>query len=335
MNRIATIVRLFGFYILVASPGFSQIIPGDGDKNGVVDSRDAIILQQNWHKQVNNGTATLTIDLDAPPVALRLIRIPAGSFMMGSPDTERSHFSSEGPVHQVDIGYDFYMGETEVTQGQWEAVMGSNPANDYGVGANYPVYNVSWEDCQAFIAALNAREQEGTYRLPSEAEWEYACRAGTTTRFYFGNSLGCRDECENCEDESIIRGKNQPHPPLEGFWSGPKSPGLPTVRNRTDYMWYCGADPGQSQPVRQLLPNRFGLYDMLGNVLELCQDSYHNDYTGAPNDGSAWEESGNSLKVARGGNWTLVAFACRSAARAAELAILGSGGLGFRLAWTP
>lgn len=333
-NVTPNAIRLW-FWIGFALPGFAQLIPGDGDKNGVVDSRDAIILQQNWHKQVNVGTATLTVDLDAPPVALRLIRIPAGSFMMGSPDTERGHFSSEGPVHQVNIGYDFYMGETEVTQSQWEAVMGSNPLLLHGVGANLPVYNISWEDCQAFIAALNAREQEGTFRLPSEAEWEYACRAGTTTRFYFGNSLGCDDECEDCEDESIIRGKGQPHSPLEDFWNRPKSPGQPVVRNRTDYMWYCGSEAGDFRPVRQLFPNAFGLYDMSGNVIELCQDSYHNDYTGAPNDGSVWEESGDPLKVSRGGGLAFFAFACRSATRITEVANLRRAETGFRLVWNP
>ena len=236
----------------------------------------------------------------------------AGSFLMGSPDTERSRAPDEGPVHQVTIGNDFYLGETEVTQGQWEAVMGSNPATSVGVGRDYPVYNVSWDDCQAFLAALNALGQ-GTFRLPSEAEWEYACRAGTTTRFYFGDSLGCADACENCV---AIKG-----PIL-----------LPL---RSQYMWHCGNSEGSAHPVRQKFMNGFGFFDMAGNVFEWCQDSYHSDYTGAPNDGSAWEAGGDSSRVARGGGWYDQARICRSAARAVSAGADGGVNIGFRLARTP
>jgi formylglycine-generating enzyme required for sulfatase activity len=242
-----------------------------------------------------------------------MVRIPAGSFLMGSPDTERSRVADEGPVHEVTIGYDFYMGETEVTQGQWEAVMGSNPATGFGVGRDYPVYNVSWDDCQAFLTALNALGQ-GTFRLPSESEWEYACRAGTTTRFHFGDSLGCADDCANCGPEKII-----------------------FVVTRFDFMWYCGNYGGGSQPVGQKFANGFGLVDMHGNVFEWCQDFYRSDYdfTGIPIDGSAWESGGLvgiDPRVIRGGFWNYDARYCRSAARAG-----GYGGvnIGFRLARTP
>ena len=108
--------------------------------------------------------------------------------MMGSPESEKDRFENEGPQHQVTISKPFYMGKYEITQAQWQAVMGNNPAKDYGVGNNYPTYNASWEDCQNFIQNLNALGQ-GTFRLPSEAEWEYACRAGSTTRFYWGDDL--------------------------------------------------------------------------------------------------------------------------------------------------
>jgi formylglycine-generating enzyme required for sulfatase activity len=234
-----------------------------------------------------------------------MVRIPAGSFLMGSPDTERSRDGDEGPVHEVTIDYDFYMGEKEVTQGQWEAVMGYNAATHtqegtpypttFGVGRDYPVYKVSWNDCQAFIAALNALGQ-GTFRLPSEAEWEYACRAGSTTRFYFGNSLGCADGCENCDAAKIII----------------------FVESRFDSMWYCGNSGGSSQPVRQKFANGFGLYDMHGNLWEWCQDLYRSDYdfAGIPIDGSAWESGGgDGTRVIRGGGWTGAAGYCRSAVR--------------------
>jgi hypothetical protein len=133
-------------------------------------------------------------------VPLVLVRIPEGGFQMGSPDTERSRFSNEGPVHTVSIGYDFYMGKYEVTKEQWEALMGSWR---YGFGNNNgPVNNVSWGGAQNFITALNthiANTHQGpaTFRLPSEAEWEYACRAGTQTRFFFGDSLSVGDREED------------------------------------------------------------------------------------------------------------------------------------------
>jgi formylglycine-generating enzyme required for sulfatase activity len=242
-----------------------------------------------------------------------MVRIPAGSFMMGSPDTERSRASDEGPVHQVTIDYDFYLGETEVTQAQWKAVMGSNPASDYGVGDDYPVYYVSWDDCQAFIAALNALGQ-GTFRLPSEAEWEYACRAGSTARFYFGDSLGCGDGCENCEENK----------------------GEILIPYRSHYMWYSSNSEGVNHPVRQRFSNAFGLYDMAGNALEWCQDSKHADYTGAPNDGSAWEAGGgDGSRVLRGGSWGGVAGVCRSAGRGGFDPSLGDRLVGFRVARTP
>jgi formylglycine-generating enzyme required for sulfatase activity len=238
-----------------------------------------------------------------------MVRIPAGTFMMGSPDTERSRNTNEGPIHQVTIDHDFYLGETEVTQEQWEAVMGSNPAQDYGEGKDYPVYNVSWNGCQAFIAALNALGQ-GSFRLPSEAEWEYACRAGSTTRFYFGDSLGCGDQCENCD---IAKGEI-------------------IIDRRADYMWYCSAGDS-AHPVRQKFANGFGLYDMAGNVLEWCQDSYHSDYTGAPNDGSAWESGGD--RVSRGGSWWHFAYICRSAYRSNGDPTDQDFRTGFRLARDP
>jgi formylglycine-generating enzyme required for sulfatase activity len=256
-----------------------------------------------------------------------MVRIPAGSFLMGSPDTERSRQADEGPVHQVTIGYDFYLGETEVTQGQWEAVMGYNAAThspegtpyltSFGVGRDYPVYKVSWDDCQAFLAGLNALGQ-GTFRLPSEAEWEYACRAGSTTRFYFGDSLGCFDACEDCDADPTIRGKRFP-PELTGnpMEFEPKIV-IPIELKRSDFMWYCGNSGGSSQPVRQKFANGFGLYDMHGNLWEWCQDLYRSDYDfeGIPIDGSAWESGGgDGTRVIRGGGWTGAAGYCRSAVR--------------------
>lgn len=233
-------------------------------------------------------------------VPLVLVRIPAGSFQMGSPDTERERGSDEGPVHTVNIAYDFYIGKYELTQQQWLAVMGiwpgRAPSSMYGLGDNYPAYFISWNDCQDFISALNTYvtntgQGPATFQLPSEAEWEYACRAGTQTRFFFGDSLSVGDYRED----------------------GPAGvlPG-----NRSDYMWYAGNNsPYGLKPVGTLLPNQFGLYDMSGNLLEFCQDWYNDSYTGAPADGSAWETPSGSDRVLRGGGWSLYATYCRSAFR--------------------
>ena len=233
-------------------------------------------------------------------VPLVLVRIPAGSFQMGSPETERSRSSYEGPVHTVSIAYSFYMGKTELTQRQWLAVMGGwpglSPTSSYGLGDNYPAYHISWDDCQNFVTALNQHitntgQGPATFRLPSEAEWEYCCRAGTQTRFFFGDSLGCDDEHADCAAGTL--------------------PG-----NRSDYMWFVANNsPYGTKPVGTKLPNQFALYDMSGNVWEWCQDRWHDNYTGAPTDGNAWLSPTSSWRVARGGYWAFNASYCRSANR--------------------
>jgi formylglycine-generating enzyme required for sulfatase activity len=251
-----------------------------------------------------SGPNEITINLPGN-VPLVLVRVPAGSFQMGSPDTERSRRSDEGPVHTVNIGYAFYMGKYELTQRQWLAVMGSwpgpPPSSTYGVGDNYPAYYVSWNDAQNFITALNTHitntgQGPATFRLPSEAEWEYACRAGTQTRFFFGDSLSVDD----------------------GATDGPAG-SLPG--NRSDYMWFWFNCQGNangaygSKPVGTRLPNQFGLYDMHGNMWEWCQDWRHSDYTAAPTDGSAWESPVTTSRVIRAGSWPDGALYCRSAWR--------------------
>jgi formylglycine-generating enzyme required for sulfatase activity len=270
-----------------------------------------------------SGPNELTINLPGN-VPLVLVRIPAGSFQMGSPDTERSRWSDEGPVHTVNIAYSFYMGKNELTQRQWLALMGdwpgSTPSSTYGLGDNYPAYNVSWNDAQNFITALNTHitntsQGPATFRLPSEAEWEYACRAGTQTRFFFGDSLSVDD----------------------GATDGPAGT-LPG--NRSDYMWFWFNCQGNangaygSKPVGTKLPNQFGLYDMSGNVMEWCQDYWHGDYTGAPANGSAWELPTSSYRVLRGGGWGSDAYRCRSASRNDIAPAYRSNGLGFRFVWT-
>jgi len=288
-------------------------------------------------------TNPASISVSLPGPLINMIRIPAGSFLMGSTDTERGRNANEGPLHPVTIGYDFYLSETEVTQAQWEAVMGYNAAthmqngtprpNTYGVGADYPVYNVSWDDCQAFVAALLALGQ-GNFRLPSEAEWEYACRAGTTTRFYFGRSLDCADGCEDCEIDLPIIGRGKSSEPSSRGDLASFEPHqiLPLFRYRSDYIWYCGNSGVSTHPVRQKRKNAFGLNDMAGNVYEWCQDTFQADYTGAPNDGSVWELPGQMNRVIRNGGFGDGAGGCRSARREGVSPLTQLNIIGFRLA---
>ena len=226
------------------------------------------------------------------PGGMTFVSIPSGDFMMGSPESEDGRWGDEGPRHSVSIS-SFEMMSTEVTQGMWEEVMGSNPSRFTG-DLNRPVENVSWNDCQDFIDKLNDLYPSHTYRLPSESEWEYACRAGTTTRFYWGDS-----------DSGSVMG---------------------------DYCWYSSNSNSSTHPVGLKLPNDWGLYDMSGNVWEWCEDSWHGSYDGAPVDGSAWVSSGASSRVLRGGGWNSSARDCRSANRTYDSADSRYNNLGFRLA---
>ncbi len=236
---------------------------------------------------------------------LEMVWVPGGAFVMGSPNTELDRNANEGPVHSVALG-GFWMGKYEVTQAQWKAVMaGSNPSGfqggQNGVPAgtntdNRPVETVSWNDVQAFIIALNTATGK-TFRLPSEAEWEYACRAGNhvpPTRFYWGDDLGYAE-----------------------------------IGN---YAWYDGNSGLQTHDVGGKSANAFGLFDMSGSVWDWCQDWYHDSYAGAPPDGSAWELPTGLFRVTRGGGWNDGGGNCRSANRDGDNPAGAGGILGFRLA---
>jgi formylglycine-generating enzyme required for sulfatase activity len=220
---------------------------------------------------------------------MEFVLIQPGEFDMGSPPNEIGRYQDEGPVRHVTIPKSFYMSKYEVTQEQWRKVMGSDPSTFNG--SDLPVEMVSWNEVQEFIRKLNERESSVKYRLPSEAEWEYAARAGTTTRYSFG------------DDESDLG----------------------------EYAWYNENSAGKTHPVGQRKPNSWGLYDMHGNVWEWVQDEWHDSYDGAPSDGSAWEGGDGADRVIRGGGWTLVARSCRSAIRSGFDPGDRSGILGFRL----
>jgi len=255
------------------------------------------------------GTDEIIIDLPNLPAEAKplvLVLIPAGNFQMGSNDDSTWSWRPrcEKPVHAVDIGYDFYMGKHEITQGQWAAVMGSNPSQFSSCGYDCPVEMVSWNHCQAFVTALNDLVPSGGFRLPSEAEWEYACRAGTTTRFSFGESDCPPAGCVECE--------------------------------LSDYAWWCGNDsPLGTKIVGLKLPNAFGLFDMHGNVWEWCGDRWHDDYSGAPVDGGPWEVDGGESRVLRGGGKSRSARRCRSSDRRPGKPTLTNSGVGFRVVRAP
>jgi formylglycine-generating enzyme required for sulfatase activity len=201
-----------------------------------------------------------------------MVVIPSGNFLMGSPERESGRSRSEGPQHRVTIGRAFAMGRYAVTFDEYDSfanAMGRELPGDEGWGrGNRPVISVSWHDAFAYTKWLSAQTDK-SYRLPTEAQWEYAARAGTETRYWWGNEIGRNHaNCSGCGSQ----------------WDHHK----------------------QTAPVGSFYVNPFGLYDTAGNVMEWVQDCWHDSYKGAPNDGSAWEGEGGGdcrLRVLRGGSW--------------------------------
>lgn len=255
-------------------------------------------------------------------VKLTLVLIPPGEFMMGSPEAERqvaleaataandswaiSRISAEAPQHRVKITRPFYLGKYEVTQVQWQAVMGNNPS-EFKAPAN-PVEQVSWDDVQSFLAKLNAMGTRRVsaakaarvaldvkYALPTEAQWEYACRAGTAAAFHFGDD-----------------------------WTMPGQ-----------YGWFRENSGGSTHPVGRKPPNAWGLHDMHGNVWEWCADWFQERYYAtSPIDDPPGPASGPT-RVSRGGSWHTGALHCRSAYRGTGRLDYRINSLGFRLALVP
>lgn len=248
-----------------------------------------LILQRTRH-QAQGYTEPLHDDPFLDHLGLDMMLIPAGEFTMGSPADEPERRASEGPQRRVSLP-SFFMGRFPVTQAQWELVselskidtqLFADPARFKG--RDRPVERVNWYEAVEFCARL-AHFTQRPYRLPSEAEWEYACRAGTTTPFHFGETIS--PELANYRGTSA-------------FGDGPTG----QYREETTPVGSFG------------VANDFGLYDMHGNVSEWCQDVWHDSYDGAPTDGSAWPEGGNQdRRIRRGGSWVNQPMNCRSAYR--------------------
>ena len=245
----------------------------------------------------------ITLDL-GKNITMDLVGIPGGKFMMGSPEDELERGNDETPQHLVTVR-PFLLGKYPVTQTQWQAVMGNNPSrfSDRNLGnSNKPVERVSWFDCLEFcqkLSELVGRE----FRLPTEAEWEYACRGKTTTPFHFGTTI--------TTDFANYNG---------------------------EYTYGAGKEGEyrhQTTDVGSFSPNCFGLYDLHGNVAEWCADIWHNRYDNAPDDGTAWITGNNSIKaprVLRGGSWLHLPGCCRSSHRLSSPPNSKSDAFGFRIA---
>ena len=280
-----------------------KIVTGAYDENLIADSSENLTLEGGWNDDFTNRSLdtmvnSLTITDDSLIIVDKLILItvsigyyinglgqtfrliPAGTFTMGSPSNEPGRYSDEGPQHQVTLTKAFYMQTTEVTQAQWGAVMGSNPSSFSGC-PTCPIEEISWNDVQDYITQMNSRG-EGTYSLPTEAQWEYSARAGSTTAFSNGGIIetGC------------------------GY-----DPNLDAIG------WYCFNSDSETHPVAQKSPNAWGLYDMSGNVYEWCQDWFSSSYYTSSAVTDPTGPSSGSYRVKRGGSWSTHARGCRSAFR--------------------
>jgi len=254
----------------------------------ILNANEDLTVEMNLQAKKKIAVKTFTNQF-----GMCFVLIPAGSFMMGSPKHEEGRDNTE-IQHRVTLTKYYYMQTTEVTQGQWKAVMGNNPSYFKNCGDNCPVECISWDNVQQFIKKLNRKDRTARYRLPSEAEWEYAARAGTTTRFFWGNQASCF---------------------------------------RAHYGKYSGECQGNKEgptAVMSYPPNAWGLYDMHGNVWECCQD-YYEDYSIRSRTDPTGPSSG-VLRIFRGGGWRGSPKYCRSSVRGFHRPAISDPHLGARLA---
>jgi formylglycine-generating enzyme required for sulfatase activity len=263
-----------------------------------------------WRKKEAPITVPGFLEELAEGIAITMVQIPGGDFLMGSPESEKGRTDDEGPQHRVTLP-SFFLGQSPVTQAQWKVVAGwpeverdlkQDPSTFKG--ANRPVDQVSWEEAMEFCQRLSQRTKRA-FSLPSEAQWEYACRAGTTTPFAFGETL--------TPDLANYDGNYS-------YGTGPKG----IYRKETSAV---GSFPA----------NAWGLQDMHGNVWEWCLDPWHKSYGGAPSDGTAWvnDAEDGGVRLLRGGSWNFNPRDCRSAYRCGGHQGLPFNLVGFRLCRFP
>ncbi|NVN88280.1 MAG: formylglycine-generating enzyme family protein [Rhodopseudomonas sp.] len=256
-------------------------------------------------------------------VRQRLRWIPPGRFRMGSPENEAGRFDNEEPRHVVVIGEGFWLFDTPCTQALWEAVMGENPSRFRS--ASRPVESVTFDAVQEFLSRINRMVPGLELALPTEAQWEYACRAGTSKATYAGNLR-------------ILGWNNAPVLDAIAWYGGNSGVGFELEDGWNSELWREQQYPHQragTHPVGLKAPNAWGLYDMLGNVWEWCEDRWHGSYLDAPSDGSAWLEPGQrpTARVVRGGSWfDGSARNARSASRYFGSPDYSHAALGFRCA---
>lgn len=286
-NRIAILISLFAVLV----------VPGIHAQKGNTNPKSK--------KAVSKPKV---LDVKKNSLGMEFVWIPPGNFTMGAPTsemessvTEKQRKLDQGPQRRVTIKSGFWLGRFEVTQGQWQLLKGTTPSSFTKCGADCPVENVSWNDVKDFISRLNAKSDGFVYSLPTEAEWEYAARAGTTTVFAFGDSLSSTQANFNGEFP---------------YGNAPKGPYLKMTVKVGSYK-----------------PNAWGLYDMHGNVGEWVEDWYTDSYAGLPTDGSANLTTGKKeYKVIRGGSWVNRGNFLRSAVRFTNTPDGRYGGItGFRV----
>jgi formylglycine-generating enzyme required for sulfatase activity len=248
-------------------PDLAPTPPTPPDDHDFAAVWNRVVSRPGWRAATPQKNSGGLFRAEHVKTGLVFVLLPPGEFTMGSTDGG----AYERPPHRVRIGKPFLMCEMECTQGAWTKGGGTNDSKF--TGARLPVEQVSWTDAREWC-------QRNGFRLPSEAEWEYACRAGNPGRFGFGDEDG----------------------------------------RLSDFGWHKDNSSNRTHEVAGLKPNGWGLFDMHGNVWEWCEDRYHDDYEGAPGDGSAWVDGGTPARVFRGGSWDFPAGFCRSA---------------FRLRWSP
>lgn len=307
MRLLGIVISLVWGLVSTATAATTYDVNGDG-REGIAETIHSLQVAAGFIPAPPPG-----VFINSMGMEFRLI--PAGSFIMGSPagsgdDDHRPHWPSEPGrstlehQHIVTLTKPYYIQTTEITQNQWTQITGSNPSHFTNCGLECPVEQVSWEDVQIFVAALNAAEGRTNctttpntcYSLPTEAQWEYAARAGSITAFYNGNITST-----DCSGD----------------------PNLDKIG------WYCANADNTTHPVAQKAPNDWGLYDMSGNVMEWCQDR-HGNYPDGPLTDPQGPSSGQN-RIYRGGNWNYAALYGRSAFRLNVPPSHSNNILGFRL----